>query len=71
MIVCNNCGRKFRDDSDLAFCITTDNGDGTKTTKLYTVGDYGDYDETKDEIFRGCPNCLTDEALMDVEQAES
>lgn len=62
MIVCNNCGNKFRDDSFLALCVLTDNGDGTSSTKLYAIGDY---DETKDEIFRGCPNCLTDEYLMD------
>ncbi len=63
MIVCNNCGEEFRNEHELALCVVTDNGDGTNTVKLY-AGEY-EYDETKDEIFRVCPNCLTDGYLAD------
>lgn len=62
MIVCNNCGRKFRDEHCLALCVVTDNGDDTVTAKLY---DGEEIDEKNSEIVRGCPDCLTDAFLMD------
>ena len=62
MIVCNCCGKKFRDESCLTLCVLTDNGDGTSSAKLY-AGE--DYDEEHSELIKGCPNCLTDEYLMD------
>lgn len=62
MIVCNNCGRKFRDAYRLALCVVTDIGDDTATAKLY---DGEEIDESRSEIIRGCPDCLTDAFLMD------
>lgn len=62
MIVCNNCGRKFRDEYGLALCVITENGDDTVTAKLY---DGDEIDESQSEIVRGCPDCLTDAFLMD------
>ncbi|MBQ4121637.1 MAG: hypothetical protein IJD35_06450 [Clostridia bacterium] len=62
MIVCKNCGRKFRDKFGLVLCVITDNGDDTVTAERY---DGGDVDETKSKVVSGCPNCLTDAFLID------
>lgn len=60
MIVCENCGRKFRDKHGLALCVVTDNGDDTVTAKLY---DGEEIDDPQSKVVCGCPDCLTDAFL--------
>ena len=63
MIICNNCMKKFKDDSELVklkeIQISSDD---------IIVIEY-DFEELEDNeiVFDGCPNCLTDSYLMDIE----
>lgn len=55
---CNNCDFEGSED-DLVLCI--EDGDGENKRKYHGEK----YDETKQSIFKGCPNCFDDGALDD------
>jgi len=67
MIVCSNCGRMFKDDCDLSKILITsyDWENGPEEGCLY----YGEsIDDSCQLVTDGCPECLTDAYLMEVEQ---
>ena len=66
-LVCNKCGRRFTDESELKLLIEVQK----QADDIYTV----DYDEELSgepgtEIIKACPNCRTDAYLMDLEVDE-
>ena len=63
MIRCNNCYKIFENESDLAkILISTENGN--ESGELYE----GIPEEAfTQEIINGCPDCLTDAYLTDIE----
>ena len=61
-LVCTNCEFKGTDDN-LILCIEDKDGN----LKKY----HGEkFDDTEEEVFKGCPNCLTDNYLMYTENVE-
>lgn len=63
MIRCNNCGKLFANDDDIPLLVEWENGE----VKLLEVGKFT---KPGGETFRGCPHCMTDEYLMDMEVSE-
>lgn len=66
MIVCNNCGRRFEDDSNLSKILITsyDWENGPEEGCVY----HGEpIDDSCQVVVDGCPECLTDSYLMDIE----
>lgn len=64
-VVCNRCGRKFADDSELAlFVETTASADDVYVRKYVR----GVPLEDNEVVFKGCPWCRTDAYLMDLEE---
>lgn len=64
-IVCNRCGRKFADDSELAlFVEATASADDVYVRKYVR----GVPLEDNELVFKGCPWCRTDAHLMDLEE---
>ena len=63
MIRCNNCGKIFANDDDIPLLIGWENGkvELYEVEKMYKSGG---------EVFRGCPHCMTDGYLMDMEMNE-
>jgi len=64
MIRCNNCMKLFKDENELIDILET-NINGVMTHTIYD-GDYKKLDDKIHTVFDGCPNCLTDEYLMDL-----
>ncbi|MFW5890756.1 MAG: hypothetical protein ACOCUI_00900 [bacterium] len=62
MIRCNNCMRTFNSDSDLSKVLITDNH-GVEEGEPYKGQEF---DERKQEVIDGCPDCLTDSYLTDI-----
>lgn len=67
MIICNKCGKYFNDDSELTKILITVDAKGKETGELYKGGRF-DEGNTQ-EVIDGCPNCLTDEDLGDIEDS--
>lgn len=63
MIRCNNCMKLFKDDDELVKISETQFENDVVTT-LYKGEDF---DESISSVIDGCPDCLTDEYLMDLE----
>lgn len=63
MTRCNNCERIFLTEKDIPFLIGWENG----KVKLYEAGKMY---KSGGEVFRGCPHCMTDEYLMDMDDGD-
>ena len=64
MIGCNNCGKVFKAEHGIPLLIQWENGE----TKLLEAGKMV---KPGGETFRGCPHCMTDGYLMDMEDADN
>ena len=72
MIKCNNCMEVFDNENNLSLIVEqSELIDGHwHTTDRFTYDSKMDLENTENiryEIFKGCPYCLADEYLMDVE----
>ena len=68
MIVCERCGRKFRDADHLGRIIQYLAEDGK--TKIVKASDFDFNSGTIFSVFYGCPDCLSDEFLKEAEVKE-
>jgi len=66
VIICNNCGRKFRKEVDLAVLVDIHTDAGEVVTQHYKPLMNLPEDEAKWEIYTACPDCMTDEYLQDL-----
>jgi hypothetical protein len=64
MVRCNNCYRQFEDDSALTKLLHTVLPNGMSDRELYDGRAISEHQE----VFDGCPDCLTDEFLMDIDR---
>ena len=72
MIRCNNCMEVFDNENDLSIIVEQselidEDWHTTDRFKYDIKMDLKDTENIRFEIFKGCPNCLADEYLMDVE----
>ena len=72
MIRCNNCMEVFDNENDLSIIVEQSeliDGDWHTMDRFkYDIEmDLKDTENIRFEIFKGCPYCLADEYLMDVE----
>ncbi|MBE6666881.1 MAG: hypothetical protein E7607_01030 [Ruminococcaceae bacterium] len=64
-IVCNKCGRKFKDEDELQRFVEAQIAPDDVYIRKYIRGEPLEEGEV---IFRGCPNCKCDAYLMDLEE---
>lgn len=64
MIRCNMCEKTFKTELDIPFIVRLENGE----TEFLRVGIPI---KPGGETFRGCPHCMTDMYLMDMEDNEN
>lgn len=64
MVKCNMCGKVFKTEEDIPLLIEWENG---KVEQLIP----GKMDRSGGEVFRGCPHCMTDGYLMDMEGSDN
>lgn len=71
MIKCTNCEKLFETERDLSLIIEKQeliDGEWRTTDRFVYQGTVPEDTETmRYEIFKGCPECLGDEYLMDIE----
>ena len=60
---CNQCGKLFKDDNGLVKVVEIFDPSGL-SYRLYNSAE--PIDESFEEIIDACPNCMTDEYLMDL-----
>ena len=76
MIRCNNCMELFENEEDLSLIVEQQeiyDGDW-HTTERFIYEQEMDLENTETEryeVFKGCPFCLADEYLMDLEPYEN
>lgn len=68
-IVCNRCGKRFADESELKRFIEIEIA-ADDVVVLDYKGNEELSSEPDTEVFRGCPNCRTDADLMNLEVEE-
>ena len=70
MIKCCNCEKEFETENDLSLICEKQeliNGFWQATERFITDGNIPEDTGTERyEVFKGCPDCLGDECLMDV-----
>lgn len=64
LIRCNKCGKTFESTEDFAALVEYDLN-GKTICEMYDPSK--SYSEPY-EVFEGCPNCVTDKYLMDIEE---
>ena len=62
--ICNNCGKKFESDEDLAMLLEDENNNVYTETEAKLLSQEAREDM---EWFKGCPDCKTDGYLADVQ----
>lgn len=63
MVRCNKCGKVLASEDDIPLLVEQEDGE----VKLLEVGKFT---KPGGETFRGCPHCMTDGYLMDMEETE-
>lgn len=63
MVICTNCETVFASDEDIPLLVEWEDGE----VKLLEVGKFT---KPGGEVFRGCPHCMTDAHLMDMEGSD-
>ena len=70
MIKCNNCEEFFETENDLSAIVEKQefiNGEWHSTDRFILQGPIPEDTKTvRYEVFKGCPNCMGDEYLMDL-----
>lgn len=64
MIRCNNCGKVFKTEKDIPLLVEWESGETEVLNK-------DSWRKPGGEAFRGCPCCMTDGYLMDMEDADN
>ena len=70
MIKCCNCEKSFETENDLSYIVEKAELIGSEwhsTDRLILQGSVPENTKTvRYEVFRGCPNCMGDEYLMEI-----